>query len=154
MIAASIWLLQLLLSTRRRLCQQTCVASAASLIKVNQYEVHVSYRVLQVCSGLGVREQTVQSQAGGDCRKVLNKVLRMEKVSPVSEVVKSCQPREGRDGDCWRAVASRAENMALILRVTFNCLPINLDTIRFLLPQAKLLIFTSLESLLELTLKW
>ena len=33
----------------------------------------------------------------GQLHKVLNKVLRMEKVSPVSEVVKSCQDREGKE---------------------------------------------------------
>ena len=47
--------------------------------------------------------------------KVLNKVLRMEKVSPVSEVVKSCQDREGRE-DGRRRIGERVkcrENCAI-----------------------------------------
>ena len=44
--------------------------------------------------------------------KVLNKVLRMEKVSPVSEVVKSCQDREGGEeaGARWGVHAEDREN--------------------------------------------
>ena len=53
-------------------------------------------------------ESLAQTVQPGQLHKVLNKVLRMEKVSPVSEVVKSCQDRESRE-DGRRRIGERVK---------------------------------------------